>query len=250
MPFGIVWVYENVDLPTWLYPAALVYGFVNVGTFYHLWYVPALIFSILVVFFYTKHFRLRSLFVWSLLLYIIGSVETYNAFLNAPLQAVVSSYMGLFFTTRNGLFYALIFVVIGFIAAEDHWLTRLKHNGRWFLLCFGLLCVEAIHMYQTDSYDFNFLFMLVPLAFFMFQWAKGVQWSFDSRRLRALSSLYYFSHVLFLELLPIGLEQLGMGALFQSGIFRFVSVMLCTHLFSMLIIAGRKFIKNRQKESK
>ncbi len=94
LPFGIVWVYENVDLPTWLYPAALVYGFVNVGTFYHLWYVPALIFSVLVVFFYTKRFRLRSLFVWSLLLYIIGSDETYNAFLNEPLQAVVSSYFG------------------------------------------------------------------------------------------------------------------------------------------------------------
>ena len=246
LPFGILWVQSNLDIPIILYPIALIYAFFNVGTFYHLWYVPALVFSVLVTFFYTKKFSLRSLFIWGLILYTIGAAETYNAYLDPALQSIVASYMGIFFTTRNGLFYGMIFVVIGFIAAQDNWLTRFKKNGLAFFICFSMLIFEAFRMYNTDGYDFNFLFMLVPLSYFMFQWAKSVNYHRDCRKLRDLGSLYYFTHVMFIELIPMGLGLIHQKQLFDSGLFRFVSVMLCTHGLSMLITMIRKFIKHRQ----
>lgn len=247
LPFGIAWVESHLDIPVIFYPIALIYAFVNVGTFYHLWYVPALVFSILVTYFYTKKFSLRSLFILSLILYTIGAAETYNAYLDPTLQSLVASYMGIFFTTRNGLFYGLIFVVIGFVAANDSWITRFKRNGIAFILCFSMLMIEALIMYRTESYDFNFLFMLVPLSYFMFQWARFTDFQKDCRRLRDLGSLYYFTHVMFIELIPIGLSLIHQEQLFQSGLFRFVSVMLCTHLFSLLLDTLRR--KKHQQHS-
>lgn len=247
LPFGIMWVSQNVDIPIFLYPVALVFAFFNVGTFYHLWYVPALVFSILVTYFYTRKFSLKSLFIWSLILYTIGAAETYNAYLDPSLQAIVASYMDIFFTTRNGIFYGMIFVVIGFIAANDNWLTRFKKNGFAFFICFSVLVIEAFRMLNTESYDFNFLFMLVPLSFFMFQWARHVDYKRDCRYLRDIGSLYYFTHVMFIELIPMVLAKFNHLELFNSGLFRFITVMLCTHVLSVLIYEIRKRVSKRKR---
>ena len=47
LPMGLDWIHQNQEVPIELLPAALFVGFVHIGTYYHLWYIPAFILSVI-----------------------------------------------------------------------------------------------------------------------------------------------------------------------------------------------------------
>lgn len=236
LPFGLYWVSINTDFPVSFYPFALIYAFFNVGTFYHLWYIPALIFSLVVIVFLNKKISYKWLFALSAVFYIIGASETYASYLTPALGSVLSNYISIFYTTRNGLFYGLIFVLLGFICVKRDEKEKFRYNGWAAILCFACIAFEAINLYHATRYDFNFLFMLVPFTYFLFQYALHKELRFHLKGFRELGSYYYFVHAMVIECIPMILGFFHLESLFQSGIFRLVSVLFITHLVSIAII--------------
>ncbi|MEG0368318.1 MAG: acyltransferase, partial [Coprobacillus sp.] len=43
IPIGLDWIYQNIEIAGSLLPFALLYGVLHIGTYYHLWYIPALL---------------------------------------------------------------------------------------------------------------------------------------------------------------------------------------------------------------
>jgi surface polysaccharide O-acyltransferase-like enzyme len=247
IPCGYQWLQNNMDIPYFLYPLALLLGFLYLGTYYHLWYMPALIFSLLVVEWYTKQHRHRPLLSIAFILFCIGSLETYYGIVTvSPVQAVIDNYMTVFFTTRNGLFFGLFFVACGYyLSKQERWL-HVEHKKLWLSFCLLILMAEAYILNQTDTLNFNFLIMLAPCTIFLFLCLRdlSINWSIDYRRLRSYSELYYFTHAFFLVLIPMVLDVFHAEEIFEEqGWLRFFSVMLCTHVLTWLIYEWKQRTK-------
>ncbi|EOI06988.1 hypothetical protein UAY_00330 [Enterococcus moraviensis ATCC BAA-383] len=201
LPVGFMWIQQNYSLDPMLYPVALIVGFFYTGTYYHLWYIPAMIFGIVCVQWLLKKTGYGLLFVLAGITYGFGTLETYYAYIeNEQLRNFFDQYLSNFITTRNGLFFALIFVAVGFFL-WDHQekIIRLqKYLSRLLAVMGLLLIIEGSVVYANVGIDKNFMWMLIPFTSCLFCWSLfiKVDRKIDVKRLRELGKYYFFIHPL------------------------------------------------------
>lgn len=252
LPCGIDYIGSEFQIPIYLYPFALIIALLYVGTYFHLWYMPALIMALLLVHWFMKHFRKRYLLTLSLICFLIGSLETYYGFIKIPILVdLIDQYINIFFTTRNGLFFGFFYVAWGyFIAQKDTWLKHVRYHGWLTLIFFVLMIVEAMIIYDSNNLDSNILLMAAPFTICLFLYARdlNISWNLPYGKLREYSSLFYFSHAYFLILIPTFLQLFHLEWLYEDhGIFRFIAVLLCTHFISRLIYHVQGKLKKRRE---
>lgn len=137
------------------------------GTSYQLWYLPALAFALATVYFLSRRFSTGKMLVLSCILYFFGCMtDTYN-FWFSDIQKLVDIYRTVFVTTRNGLFFGIIFVFIGKLIADYE--TRLKKYKELFTMILGVavigLAFESYFLIVIHNKTvINMNFMAVPLA--------------------------------------------------------------------------------------
>mgnify|MGYP001069472052 CR=1 FL=1 len=86
------------------------------GTFYHLWYFPACILGILLICLLSRFLSLGGMTVVSAVLYLIGLLgdSYYGLVQKVPaLETIYEALFHVFSYTRNGLFLAPVFLVLG-----------------------------------------------------------------------------------------------------------------------------------------
>lgn len=252
LPLGIDYIGKEFSIPFFLYPIALIVALVYIGTYFHLWYIPALILALCIVHWAMKHFRKRYILTISFLLILLGSLETYYGFIHTPfILNIVDRYFGIFITTRNGIFFGLFYVAWGyFIAQKDAWIHKTHHHGSAMTIFFVLMVLEAFIIHGTNNLDSNILLMAAPFTICLFLYCRDVSlsWNLNYQKLRAYGSLYYFTHAYFLILIPFFLQIFQKQSLYEgNGIFRFFSVLLCTHLVSSLIYRVQVYRKEKQE---
>ena len=86
------------------------------GSFYHLWFLPALLVAVPVVYICLFKLGLGKTILFGFLLYLIGMAgNVYGGYLmQIPgIQSVYQAYLQVFSTTRNGLFFGVMFGDVG-----------------------------------------------------------------------------------------------------------------------------------------
>lgn len=230
LPLGVQWIQQNMNLPIYLYPVALLVGMLYVGTYYHLWYIPAILFALCLVQFLVKRYSYRRILIGLGMLYLIGSLETYYGVLDSSLiKTMFDGYLQVFITTRNGLLFLSVFVAVGYLIS-DFRVEGLKCRPLRGLLVSGLgLLVEGLFLYQSDYLDMNFLLMLVPVSFYLFLWAANGPLDTPATKWKHYSNYYYFLHpyaiVVVQWIFP------------QADLLQFLFVVLTTHGMSQLVLA-------------
>ena len=139
------------------------------GTFYHLWYFPAVIIGAMLVYILEHKLSFKWVAVLSILLYAIGLLgDSYyglvkdSGFYNILFQ--------IFSYTRNGLFYAPVFLAMGRGISKN----QRKHTGKMdfagFLVSLILLFTEGmlLHTYGLQRHGSMYI-MLLPCMFFLFR---------------------------------------------------------------------------------
>lgn len=166
------------------------------GTFYHLWYLPAVLLAVPLVCWVGFRLPFRVLAAGSLFLYLIGLFgDSYYGFSS---NSAIGSFYNVIFLfssyTRNGLFYAPIFLVMGAGLRSGH----RKENKLFLLLGFCaslfLMGFEGLFLHKlgVQRHD-SMYFLLLPCMFFLFQLA--LSWSKpSSKRLRDMSMWIYLLH--------------------------------------------------------
>lgn len=238
LPVGFMWIQENYSLSPGLYPVALVAGLLYTGTYYHLWYIPAAMFGIVCVQWLLKKTGYLVLFSVATLMYAFGSLETYYAYIgNGQLKAFFDQYMSMFITTRNGLFFALIFVALGFFLWDhrEKVISYQKYLGLLVVLTGGLLVGEGIIVYSNVGIDKNFLWMLVPFTSSLFCWSLfiKVEEKIDVKRLRDLGKYYFFIHPL---CILWSANLVHSYEFFTNSWLQLIVTLVATHLLSSLVI--------------
>ncbi|WP_321384642.1 acyltransferase [uncultured Enterococcus sp.] len=244
IPIGLDWINQNLSISQSLYPAALLFGLSYSGTYYHLWYIPALILSILIIATARHYLSYKWIFFIAFLLYLLGSVETYYGLITSEwFKALFDGFIRLFFTTRNGLFYGLVFTAMGFFLSDyEEKLLQFRDQFKLGLFfCSSLLFAEGIVIFNILRLDCNFLIALVPVSFILFFLGitTTVRLPFNTAKLRELSHYYYFIHPICI-LLVLKVGSTFKLSFFTEGLGSFLLIYLLTHFLSMFIIGLKK----------
>lgn len=241
IPIGLDWLHQKLTHVDYLLPFALVYALCHIGTYYHLWYIPAILFSVFFVDKLLKRVSYKTLFAVSVSLYVFGSLETYYGLIrHGWFKDFFDTFIKIFFTTRSGLFLGTIFVLIGFFIYDYQEKLKLivKYVPLLTIIFAILLVMEGNFLFNIDRLNMNFLLMLPPFSLFFFMWMLTIPYvpKFDTKRIRSLSKYYYFVH----PICVLIVEQIGRAyrieVLSQGGI-SFLLIVLMTHLLSSLIIS-------------
>ncbi len=134
------------------------------GSFYHLWYFPAAITGMLLVFALKRVLKLRWVCVISVVLYVIGLFGDSYFGLAEKLPPVKAAYEGmfrLFSYTRNGIFMAPVFLVLG-IMIQKYGRKKLLRYALWLLVSFACMTAEAftLHNLRLQRHDSMYVFLL------------------------------------------------------------------------------------------
>lgn len=239
LPAGLFLINNLMELNLLVATGGIFVGILYAGTYYHLWYMAALIFSIYVSHIILKRFRLKHLLIVAGILYGFGLCETYYSLIELlGFSNFIDPYFGLFVTTRNGIFFGLLFVTLGIAIGRYDYNLKIKHPLRWTIVfLFGLFAEASIVRYFNFAIDYNMYILNLPLMFMFFNWLLNVNltWPLNYKTLRVYSTTIYFAHGMFLEYIPLLLSLMNLGY-WSSGPFRFVSVLTLTLLTSWIVI--------------
>lgn len=249
IPIGVDWVYQNLHLSGSLLPFALVYGLIHIGTYYHLWYIPAMLFSIYVVDRLLTRLSYKKVFSIAGCLFLFGSLETYYGMLpNGWFKEFFDMFIKIVFTTRSGLFFGMIFVLIGYFIYDYREKLQIytTYISKLTALFAILLLVEGAFLYTVERLDMNFLIMLVPFSFCFFIGVISLPYVFqcDTKKYRELSKYYYFVHPVCIVIV----EEVGLAFdldFLRAGILSLLLIILLTHALSSCIVSFCQIKKSR-----
>ncbi len=159
--------------------------FVFDGTFYHLWYFPACITGVLLVYGMCRFLKEPQRLVLAAVLYGIGLFGDSYYGLAERVPAVMELYeagFSVFSYTRNGIFFAPLFLLFGAWAGE----SRLKDvRILWAGLCvsFVAMCEEAFLLRHFELQKHDSMYMLLPVVmFFLYKILLESSFTLKSRK--------------------------------------------------------------------
>ncbi len=223
------------------------------GTFYHLWYIPASIIGFVIVYTLTTRLSLKKVFTLSFILYLIGLFGDSYYGISEKFDAANSFYGTLFSYfdyTRNGLFFAPVFIVLGAIIAKSKREYSLRKNLVGFALALSALIAEALilHHYSLQRHDSMYI-MLIPAMFFLFRILLIIKGE-SQKILRDISMLVYILHPLciifvrgFAKVLKLEVYLIG------NSLIHFIAVTVATIVISVVLIYIKKQLDTYKRQS-
>ena len=213
--------------------------FLFVGSYYQLWYFLGLIVAVAILYCLVNICKLsiRTNFIIAICLYVIGVLgNTYNVlFMQIPVVGcILPIYYKLFDTTRNGVFFGLLFVMTGYYIRKcaSSW----KRSTCIIGLIIGMLLMH-LEVYGVRAYigantmDMTFSLYLVSICLFML--LKTINFSQDNARLgcklRVMSTLMFGWHMFI---------DYYLCAVFLLGFQKTLSSMVQAALTLVLTIVG------------
>lgn len=216
------------------------------GTMYHLWYLPAALLGVSLIWLLSGRMGRAGVMGLSLVLYGGGLPGDSYYGLISRIEPVRSLYDRLFAVssyTRNGLFYAPVFLMLGVLAAERK--RRLPRTGAALGLVFSLAVMTGegllLHKNGFQRHDSMYLF-LVPAVFFLFDLllkerpgTAGKREERFCRMLRTFSMTVYVIHPMMILAVRIGARVLRLTSLLvENSVIHYLAVSLFSAAFAFL----------------
>ncbi|OPA73990.1 hypothetical protein BVG16_26490 [Paenibacillus selenitireducens] len=253
----VVWsaIYLIVNGYTWMtegfsrgWILQYVKQFFFVGSYYHLWFLPALMFAVAIVYFLQKRMPLSSVVTISLVLYGVGLLADsyYGLAAQIPvLHPVIDRYLAVFEYSRNGLFFGFPFVALGAFLA--HYIPRMKLSQSFcefgLILSFGWLIIEAalLRYAEWPRHDSMYLF-LVPTVImgFILLMKLDIQERPFYKYASDISMLLYLIHPAVLLAVRVASHQLPM--LKTDSLMYFTVTLILTFTASHLWLRRERYV--------
>lgn len=229
------------------------------GTFYHLWYLPASMLGAVIAWYAVKRRGFNGALIITGILYVIGMFGNSYYELVSQVPAIKGFYdlLGqLSDYTRNGIFFAPLFMVLGgWIADRSAKKTdaSLKTDIIFFAVSLALMFGEAMLLqrdYNAQRNDSMYLF-LVPCMYFLFRVLlcfKGKR----RREQRSVALIIYIVHPMMIVVVRAAARLLKLWSVFvgNSAVhYLAVSVLSAAFAFAAVLIWGKigKPAKNQRK---
>ena len=214
------------------------------GSYKQLWFFVGLITASLLLYFLVNKLKVDDgkLLLFVSCLYIIGVLgNTYTKiFSNMPmLQKILKIYFENFETTRNGLFFGLPFLSIGYLIKKYSYKIHKHSYGIWMLIFLVAMVIETEwSVKKWGMFDRDMMFCLLPAAVFLFlfvSFKNGKRnYSVMALRSRKLSTLIFGFHCFVGFYLDIVCRKIGIEHL--QSLQHYIMIVILTIVLSFLII--------------
>ncbi len=217
------------------------------GTLYHLWYLPAAILGGVLAWLLVRAFGKKRAFAAALLLYAVGLFgDSYYGLIqgNAFLRGFYDNLFEVTDYTRNGIFFAPIFLVMGGMLADEEAKDGPRGNkGGWAFftaLFFALMFGEAmlLHRLGFPRHDSMYVFLL-PCMYCLFRTLLF----FRGRRVAALRTVSLFLYIIHpLVIVGVRLAARLLGAwelLVDNSPVHFLTVAVLSAVLSVALVWGK-----------
>ena len=224
------------------------------GTMYHLWYFPALILGVLIVAALLPRLHLGGTLAVGAALYILGLLgDSYWAltesipFLNAFYEALFT----LFDYTRNGLFFAPVWLALGaWFSARRERLPAAPVLWGGLALSLGALIAEGAKLHSLEVLRHDSMYIaLLPCMFFLFALLLARSGGRRGAWARDVSMLVYLLHPAVILVVRGAAEILGLEAwLIEQSMIHFLVVTVLSFAGSaVLLLLWRRFAPKIKK---
>lgn len=210
------------------------------GTFYHLWYLPAVLIGVLLVVLLVRKTGIRTAFIISIILYMIGMCGDSYYGLITQIPFMKTFYDMLFKAvdyTRNGLFYAPVFLVMGAWLFNGSKRMTLSKCIVGFVVSAALLIAEGLflHSLGVQRHDSMYL-MLLPCMFFLFELLLQTNGK-SNKDIRTVSMLVYLIHPWMIVLVRGLAKVTGLPKLLiDNSILHYLAVCLLSFAMAWVLV--------------
>lgn len=228
----VIWNYASTGF-TWQSLLGYIRDFFFTGSYYHLWFLPALMVGMIIVCWLYEKKGMGFAIEISALLYVLGYLINNYAVVWSSLP-VVSILYGFFaktlVTARDGFFFAPMFLSIGMLLAKTR---RLPMKISAIGLAVSLVCLileVTLYVQLGVMTDLSCMFLfLVPAEYFLVNLLLVVKIPYKPvyRQLRMDSLLIYTSHILFARILLLALPDAHLAVYFLT--------LACAQAFASLV---------------
>lgn len=214
------------------------------GTLYHLWYLPAAILGAVISYHLLKKFKLKGAFLISIFLYLIGLLGDSYYGVSEIFTPLKSFYSGIFLITdytRNGLFFAPVFFLLGGRIARSR--TRFTLPASLPASIFFLLLMLGegliLHHFKLQRHDSMYL-MLLPCMYFLFQAILCLK--IQSRLpLRSAAMIIYLVHPFVIIILRVIAKSFQLESLIiYNSMIHYILVLFFSVLAAMALLNLQK----------
>lgn len=233
LPYNFVLIHNGGF--TWMAVIRYIRDFFFTGSYYHLWFLPSLMFAVTLVYVLVLKLNVKKTIWISSLLYLIGMAGNLypDAMQSIPvISTIYDAYISVFVTTRNGLFFGMMFMSLGCYAAKHPARMEISRISLYAAISFVLLVMECVILKMNDQiHDLSSMYlMLVPCVYLLFIRLLKVEMKHKPMyyTFRVLSLLIYVSHILFAQLFLWFLPSMN------SFLF-YVLTLGCSFLLSYII---------------
>ncbi len=211
------------------------------GTLYHLWYLSASIMGAVIAWYLVKKFNYPKALTAASILYLIGLFGDSYYGITEKISCLNSLYSYIFQVTdhtRNGIFFAPVFFIIGGFIADNRPQIAFGKSIRGFAVSFALMSGEAfvLHHFDLQRHDSMYVFLL-PCMYFLF---RAILY-FKGKRLvtlRTASLIIYIIHPMMIIAIRLLSELLHLQNLFvENSIIHYFMVCLTSVVFSVALTA-------------
>jgi surface polysaccharide O-acyltransferase-like enzyme len=208
------------------------------GSYYHLWYIVALIYGMVFTFILLRSFQVKSVIATAVIFYLIGTFAySYSWIFNKYfLTEHFLKLYGFLGSISVGLFRAFPYLIMGLVFSK----YRIKINTPMSLLlsvvCFLLMALE-VGLLKSSGFSSRFSYVLLTgvTVFFVFNTVSKIKLKYQPVYpfLRKMSSVIYFVHPMFININGLIFWQYFNN---KNSAILFSSVLVCVMLFSVGLI--------------
>lgn len=214
-----------------LLPILLIITLCYSGVYYHLWYFPAVMLSLLVLKKWKEKYKLNYLFIISFFLLLFGATETYYGMLPLSIKELVTYYYNIFFTTRYFLFFGLFYVVLGYKMGSKEKTYTKNCFVKLIISCF-FLAFEAIILHDFHRLDSNILLSCIPVTYYLFISTIYITNHINLKiKWNQYSKYYYLFHPMIIFIVSLIFKGVN-----QFPILNISIVLMLTHILSLVMI--------------
>lgn len=209
------------------------------GTLYHLWYLPASIIGAAIAWYLVKKLNYPKALMVASVLYLIGLFGDSYYGITEKISCLNSLYTYIFQVTdytRNGIFFAPIFFILGGFIADNRPQITFGKSFLGFAISLALMLGETmiLHHFDLQRHDSMYVFLL-PCMYFLFI----VILHFKGKRLvslRTASLIIYIIHPMMIVVIRLFSKLLHIQKLFvENSIVHYFAVCLTSVVFSVVL---------------
>lgn len=221
------------------------------GSYSTIWFLPALMTAVSIVYFLQKRLSYEKIFLLAIPFYVIACFGSsyYGLSVKIPLISdFYNAYFSFFDTIKNGVLFGWIYVALGGVFSEKSFKIKpckyLVLTGVFFVLMAGETIVQTYLQWAINGVDTKL--MLLPLSIYLFYFVMSLDikpspvlvW------MRKLSLLMFLSQRIFLTIFDLFLKD---TIFVENSAVYFVSILGLTLTFSLVFIALSKKINLLKK---